>query len=182
MDRTARSATRSRARSALATAATAAVLVAGLAACQTGTAEDTPAATGSPTPAATSTASPAPTPEATPDATPGPSPTPGAPAVNGPNSITSPLAEGEVTSPFTARGEGTAFEATLLYRVLVTGTQDAVAEGFTTAGANGEVGPWEVPLDLEPGRYTLQVWEPGMSDGASGESGRNLVEVTFTVR
>lgn len=180
MDRTARRTTGARARSALATAATTTVAVVALAACQTGTAEETPAPSGTPTPSATATSTASPTP--TPGETPGPGATPGAPAVNGPNSITSPLPEEEVTSPFTARGEGTAFEATLLYRVVVAGTQDPVAEGFTTAGANGEVGPWEVPLDLEAGRYTLQVWEPDMSDGASGESLRNLVEVTFTVR
>lgn len=139
---------------------------------------------GSPTPSASASstpdASPEPTPEPTSSAT--SEPGAGAPAVNGPNTITSPLAGEEVTSPVTARGEGTAFEATLLYAVVAEGTADVVAEGFTTAGANGEVGPWEITLDLAPGDYTLRVWEPDMSEGDAGSGGeRNLVEVSFTV-
>lgn len=105
------------------------------------------------------------------------------PVVNGDNSITSPLPGTSVPGPtVTATGEGTAFEATLLYRVVVAGSRDVVVEDFTTAGANGEVGPWTIDLTLEPGDYTLQVWEPDMSDGESeGGPARNLVETTFTV-
>lgn len=140
---------------------------------------------GSPTSSASAPTSPSPTASAEPTPEPTSSATtePGAegPAVNGPNSITSPLAGEEVTSPVTARGEGTAFEATLLYAVVADGG-DVVAEGFTMAGANGEVGPWEITLDLGPGDYTLRVWEPDMSEGDAGTGGeRNLVEVSFTV-
>ena len=103
--------------------------------------------------------------------------------VNGDNSITAPLPGTTVEGPtVVATGEGTAFEANLTFQVLKAGTEEVVVEGFTMAGANGEVGPWTIDLELEPGEYTLQVWEPDMSDGASGEGPfRNLVETTFTV-
>ncbi len=152
------------------------VLATALAACQTGTEPGEPTGTPS-TPSASATAEPTPSESSSPE----PTSTSG-PVVNGPNSITSPLPGETVSSPLTARGEGTAFEATLLYRVVGEGTEDVAAEGFTTAGANGEVGPWEIPLELDPGTWTLQVWEPDMSDGEGpSEPMRNLVEVTFTV-
>ncbi len=104
--------------------------------------------------------------------------------VNGPNSITAPEPGQTVAGPdVTVTGEGTAFEATLNYRVLVAGTEDVVAgPDYTMAGANGEVGPYTIDLSLDPGEYTVQVWEPDMAaeDGESGEL-INLVEVTFTV-
>lgn len=151
-------------------------LVLTLGACQTGT---DPGDGG--TPSAT-TSSPAPSPSAEP--TPSATPTVGEPVVNGTSSITSPLPGEVVTGPeVTATGEGTAFEATLSYRVLAAGTEDEVVPvGFTEAGANGEIGPWTIDLVLEPGEYTLQVWEPDVSDGESADGPyRNLVEVTFTV-
>lgn len=105
-----------------------------------------------------------------------------APVVNGPNSITAPAPGEEVAGPtVTVTGEGTAFEATLLYRVTPADGTDVVAEGFTTAGANGEVVPYSFDVELDPGEYTVQVWEPGMGEGDDGGEPRNLVEVTFTV-
>ncbi len=104
------------------------------------------------------------------------------PAVNGPNSITAPLPGAEVGGPVvTVTGEGTGFDGTLMYRVTRAGRSDVVAEGFTTAGANGDVGPYTVDLRLETGEYTVQVWEPGMGEADAGGEPRNLVEVTFTV-
>lgn len=150
-----------------------------LAACQTGTEpgdvspvtpETTDAATVAPEP----TASSEPMPQET---------TATEPAVNGPNSITAPLDGQTVTGPVvTVTGEGTAFEATLLYAVLVAGTEDVVVEDYTEAGANGEVGPYTFDVELEPGDYVLRVWEPDMSEGESDTGPyRNLVEVEFTV-
>lgn len=165
---------------ALAALALGAGLTAALAACQTGTPAE-------PAPGQTTVA---PEPEETeppeeteqPEETEPPAPDTSA-AVNGPNSITFPTQGETVTSPFTATGEGTAFEATLNYRVLVAGSEEeAVGVTYTMAGANGEIGPWSVDLALEPGAYTLQVWEPDVSDGESGSGPYvNLVEVTFTV-
>ncbi|HEY3438020.1 MAG TPA: Gmad2 immunoglobulin-like domain-containing protein [Actinotalea sp.] len=80
------------------------------------------------------------------------------------------------------QGLGTAFEGTLDYRVLVAGTETVITEGFTDSGANGEVGPFSFEVGLQPGTYSVQVWEPDMSDGASGSDPRhNLVQVDFTV-
>lgn len=153
--------------------------------CQTGTPEE-PApgqTTVAPEPEETEAPSETEAPQETeaPDETEPPADTSG--AVNGPNSITFPTQGETVTSPFTATGEGTAFEATLNYRVLIAGSEEeAVGVTYTMAGANGEVGPWSVDLALEPGAYTLQVWEPDVSDGESGSGPYvNLVEVTFTV-
>lgn len=147
-----------------------------LAGCQTGT--DEPASEPEPSPTVTE-----PTESPSPSATPTPEPTEAGPVVNGPNSITTPAPGDAVTGPtVTVAGEGTAFEATLSYRVLVAGTEDVVTEGFTMGGANGEIGPWTFDLTLDPGEYTVQVWEADASDGESPDGPfRNLVEVTFTV-
>lgn len=146
-----------------------------LAGCQTGS-ED-PATTPEP-----SVPSSRPTETAEPTETTEPS-EPAASVVNGPNSITAPEPGATVTGPAVAvTGEGTAFEATLSYQVLRAGTDDVVSEGWTTAGANGEIGPYSIELTLDPGEYTVQVWEPDVSDGESPDGPfRNLVEVTFTV-
>lgn len=127
------------------------------------------------------TAEPAPTDDASASPTGEPA-EPTGPAVNGPNSITAPLAGADIAGPtVTVTGEGTGFEGTLLYRVTPAGGSDVVAEGFTTAGANGEVGPYTIEVELDPGEYTVQVWEPGMGEGDGEGEPRNLVEVTFTV-
>jgi hypothetical protein len=135
-------------------------------------------------PAATPSTTVTETPETleTPEA-PDPTPTVQAPVVNGPNSITSPSPGAAVPGPAVlVTGEGTAFEATLSYRVVVPGTEAVVDEGWTMAGANGEIGPYTIELTLDPGEYTVQVWEPDVSDGESPDGPqRNLVEVTFTV-
>ena len=103
--------------------------------------------------------------------------------VNGPNTIDAPSPGGTVPGPQVhVTGEGTAFEGTLSYRVSVPGTEEVLEEGWTTAGANGEIGPYTIELTLEPGEYAVQVWEPDVSDGESPDGPyRNLVEVTFTV-
>ena len=122
-----------------------------------------------------------PEPSVTPEPT--PTPTEQAPVVNGPNSITSPSPGATVAGPtVVVSGEGTAFEATLNYRVTFAGSEEVVVEGWTMAGANGEIGPYTIELTLDPGEYTVQVWEPDASDGESPDGPfRNLVEVTFTV-
>jgi len=146
------------------------VAVAGLAACRTG--EPVPEETPTPAAAATPTPSPTPTPAA-------PAPEP---AVNGTTTVTSPLEGEHVAGPVvTVTGSGTAFEATLSYRVLRAGTDEVVAEGWTTGGANGEVGPFTFDVELAPGAYVVEVWEPDMSDGAVGQDRRHLVQVTFAV-
>jgi hypothetical protein len=103
---------------------------------------------------------------------------------NGPNAITSPTPGATVSGPdVTVTGTGTAFEATLLWEAVPAGGGAAIAHGFTSAGANGAVGPFSFTTTLPAGRVTLSVWEPDMSDGAAGGAPRrNLVTVTFAVR
>lgn len=148
-----------------------------LAGCQTGTPEE-PAEEPGTTVATTEPQETEPTEPTEPTASADPTT---APAVNGPNTIASPTAGAQVPGPtVVVEGEGTGFEATLLYRVVDADGTD-VAEGFTTAGANGEVGPYSFELTLDPGQYTVQVWEPGMGESDEGGEPRNLVEATFTV-
>jgi len=131
------------------------------------------AAPSSSTPAVTATTSPT-----------GSATTP-APAPTGPNRITTPADGSTVAGPqIDVTGEGTAFEGTLSWRVLSAGTSDVVAKNFTTAGANGTVGPFTFTVSLKPGTYTLEVWEPNMSDSTSTsgtDSRTGLVTSTFTV-
>jgi hypothetical protein len=103
----------------------------------------------------------------------------------GTTSITSPAQGSTVAGPQVAvTGAGTAVEGTLSWRIAAAGSTAVVLEGFTTAGANGVVGPFSFTVDLQAGRYTLQVWEPGLADGATADAGagrRGLVTATFTV-
>ncbi|WP_407344042.1 Gmad2 immunoglobulin-like domain-containing protein [Pengzhenrongella phosphoraccumulans] len=126
---------------------------------------------------ASPSASSAPTPSATPvDDT-------GDPA--GTVTLTSPADGATVTGPqVEVTGEGTAFEGNLRWQALAAGTTDVVQEGFTTAGANGTVGPFVFTVELAAGSYTLEIWEPGESDAAgegAADARRGLVTSTFTV-
>ncbi|WP_372594051.1 Gmad2 immunoglobulin-like domain-containing protein [Actinotalea sp.] len=162
-----------RARAALVALAAAATLT--LAGCQTGTTEpaDAPDETSTAAVSEEPTASAEPSAEATPEEEPS--------TDSGTTTIEAPAQGATVAGPaVTVSGTGTAFEATLLYSV-----QDAegetVAEGYTQAGANGEIGPFAIDLTLDPGDYTVQVWEPGMGEGDASAPAVNLAEVTFTV-
>ncbi|MDM8084123.1 Gmad2 immunoglobulin-like domain-containing protein [Cellulomonas cellasea] len=125
--------------------------------------------------------------------TPTPEPTPPAPdatatavlddvLVNGQNSLLEPRSGATVTGPqVTVTGEGTAFEGTLVWEAVDVGSGQPVAQGYTTAGANGAIGPFEIRETLPSGTLRLSVWEPGQDDEASAER-RGLVTVTFTVQ
>jgi len=142
-----------------------AVAILALAGCQT----DSPVEAGT-TPAESTTVSSTPAPAA-----------PSTASSAGTTTIEAPASGSTVAGPtVTVSGTGTAFEGTLLYLVLdAEGT--TVAEGYTTAGANGEIGPFSVDVTLDPGLYTVQVWEPGMGEGDASAPPENLAEVTFTV-
>jgi hypothetical protein len=82
----------------------------------------------------------------------------------------------------TVTGTGTAFEGTLTWQVLAADTGNVITHDFTTAGANGTVGPFTFTVDLTPGSYTLEVWEPGAADTATAPANRHaLATSTFTV-
>lgn len=168
-------------------------VVAALTACQGP--DDDPVPSDSPTtPPAEATPSPEETGPAPDPATESPEPTgttppdqeeiPADAAVNGPNAVVEPLNGASVTGPsVTVRGQGTAYEGTLHYEVVLVETDEIVAADFTQTGANGEVGPFEFTVDLAPGTYQIRVFEPQISDTEPGDAGPyvNLVEVTVTV-
>jgi len=170
----------------LVAAAGAALTVATLAACASGTVQPGTSTTSATTTAsATASATPSATvPSAEPTAS--STPTDGVPTdqpTNGPNALTSPTSGATVDGPdVTVTGTGTGFEATLRWEAVPAGGGDPVAQGFTTAGANGEVGPFTFTVTLPPGAYALSVWEPDMSDGATGTKRHNQVSVSVTVR
>lgn len=144
-----------------------------------------PAASQSPTPQDTATSEP---PSASPSQSPEPaepSPLPEAiaPTASGDNELLSPADGATVRGPrVVITGTGTAFEATLLWRVVDASTQSVIAEDFTMAGSMGEIGPFEIEVELEPGVYQAEVWAPDMSDGEAGGPERiDLVAVTFVV-
>lgn len=96
--------------------------------------------------------------------------------------IATPADGSTVTGPqVEVTGAGTAFEGTLRWRVVTAGTDDIVTENFTTGGANGTVGPFTFTVDLVPGSYTLEIWEPDMSEGEGADAPRGLATTTFTV-
>lgn len=163
----------------------AAVGVLFLGACQTPAQAPTDPSPTTTSPTASPTPSPSPsTPEPEPSTTePEQLPEAAAPTASGSNTITVPADGATVSGPMvTISGTGTAFEATLLWRVIVPETEQVVAEDFTMAGSMGEIGPFEIEVELSPGVYQAEVWAPDMSDGEAGGPERiDLVAVTFVV-
>ena len=72
--------------------------------------------------------------------------------------------------------------ATLARKVAPAADGPPIAGGLTTAGANGEVGPFALTANPPGGPVTLAAWEPDLSDGAAGTPRHNLATVSFTVR
>lgn len=154
----------------------ASTLVLVLAACAT---DDEPGQGTTTPPLVTSPGTATPSATAEPSVTAEPAPDPeGDPVVNGTTVLRSPLPGSEVAGPtVTVTGEGTAFEATLDWRVTAAdGTE--VARDFTMAGANGEIAPFEFTVELQPGEYIVRVWETSAMDG---EGEINAVEARFRV-
>lgn len=156
-----------------------ALIVALLAGALTACADDgTPAGPASTTSAASTTTPAAPEPEPTPAATTAPGPA----ATNGTTVLRSPVDGAVVTGPtVTFEGEATAFEGNLSWVAYhpETGSLDEPAQrGSTMTGANGEIAPFELTVDLEPGSWTVAVFESSAMDGDP----LNLVSVTIDVK
>jgi len=140
---------------------------------------------GSQTPGTAATADSSASPSASSAPTPSATPVDDAADPAGTVTLTSPADGATVTGPqVEVTGEGTAFEGNLRWQALAAGTTDVLQEGFTTAGANGTVGPFAFTVELLAGSYTLEIWEPGESDAAgegATDARRGLVTSTFTV-
>ncbi|MGQ7296869.1 Gmad2 immunoglobulin-like domain-containing protein [Quadrisphaera sp. KR29] len=97
--------------------------------------------------------------------------------------ITAPV-EGErlPAGPMGVVGRGTAFEGTLLFRITqADGT--VLTDGYTDAGANGEVGEFTIPQTVQAGTCTpctAEVWAPDES-GGEGQLEEGPARVTFYV-
>jgi len=142
------------------------VLLAGCADPRAGT---SPSSTGPSTPVSAS-----PT-DTTPPDSPSPSTAPS------PNVIAHP-ADGESVHGPTVQvsGVGTAFEANLVWEVTDAATHESISKGFTTAGANGAIGPFSFAVTLDPSDYVLEIWEPDAA-GLAVDPHHNSTSVTFTV-
>ncbi|MBF5082464.1 Gmad2 immunoglobulin-like domain-containing protein [Quadrisphaera sp. INWT6] len=97
--------------------------------------------------------------------------------------ITAPV-EGErlPAGPIGVTGRGTASEGTLLWRI-TQADGEVLSDGFTTAGANGEVGDFAIQQQVQAGTCTpctVQVWAPDES-GGEGDQPEGPASVTFTV-
>lgn len=79
-------------------------------------------------------------------------------------------------------GVGTAFEGNFLWEVRDADGQ-VVADGFTTGGSMGTFDEFEFEAQLEPGEYTVEVYQPDESGGESDEGPRMYPDTKeFTVR
>ncbi|MGY4642938.1 Gmad2 immunoglobulin-like domain-containing protein [Cellulomonas sp. URHB0016] len=112
-------------------------------------------------------------------------PPPGDVARAGTSTLSSPSSGSTVPGPtVTVSGTGTAFEATMAWDVHPAAdlSSPAVAAGSTTAGSNGEIGPFSFTVDLPPGTWTVRVWEPDVADDATApDDASHLVQSTFRV-
>lgn len=79
-------------------------------------------------------------------------------------SIDSPLDGATVTSPVEVSGDAAVFEATLPWRVLDEGGA-VLQQGFTNTAAGQEFADYSFEVELEPGRYTIEIREDDPSDG-----------------
>jgi Immunoglobulin-like domain of bacterial spore germination len=135
----------------------------------------------SPAPSTPPAASPSTPPAASPS-TP-PTTAPAAPAGGDAVQITAPQPDEHLPAGVMGiTGTGTAPEGTLLWRITDAGGA-VVDDGYTTAGANGEVGDFSIQQSVQPGTCTpctVRVWVPDDSDG-EGSAPASAATRTFFV-
>ncbi len=78
--------------------------------------------------------------------------------------IDAPSQDATVQSPVTVEGDASAFEGNVSWQILRDG--QVVQEGFTTAAAGQVFSPYSFDVDLDPGSYTLRVYEASAEDGS----------------
>jgi hypothetical protein len=77
-----------------------------------------------------------------------------APVIEGAIVINSPRQDATVQSPVTVEGNASVFEGTV------------VKEGYTTTSSGQEFSPYMFEVDLDPGSYTLRVYEASAGNGS----------------
>ena len=95
---------------------------------------------------------------------PEPQPMTADPGALSPVLLDSPADGATVESPLTVEGRGNTVEANVQWQVL--SGDEVVEEGFETAGTMGDFRPFSFTVDLEPGDYTVRVFEMSMEDGS----------------
>ncbi len=81
-----------------------------------------------------------------------------------PVQIQSPAQGETVSSPVTVSGQSATFEGNVVWRVKQDGK--VVDHGFVQSqGANGVFGPFQFPVDLPPGDYTVEAYEESAENG-----------------
>jgi hypothetical protein len=83
--------------------------------------------------------------------------------------INNPAEGSDVERSFTVDGEAAVFEATLEWEV-VDSDGEVVLSDFATAEECCKFAPFEFPVELEPGTYTIRVSETDPSGGAEGRA------------
>jgi Immunoglobulin-like domain of bacterial spore germination/Sporulation and spore germination len=85
-------------------------------------------------------------------------------AIEGAIVINSPVQDATVQSPVTVEGDASVFEGTVSWQVLESG--QVVKQGYTTASAGQVLSPYLFEVDLDPGSYTLRVYEASAENGS----------------
>lgn len=98
--------------------------------------------------------------------------------VQGPIWLLTPSEGATEPSTVTITGYGTAFEGTVSWEVRRAGSDEVVAEGFTSAGANGEFAEFSDEVELAPGTYEIRAFESSAEDGRP----LHVDSKTFTVQ
>jgi Immunoglobulin-like domain of bacterial spore germination/Sporulation and spore germination len=78
--------------------------------------------------------------------------------------IDTPSQDATVQSPVTVEGDASVFEATVSWQILQDG--QVVQEGYTTTSSGQKFSPYSFDVDLDPGSYTLRVYEASAEDGS----------------
>jgi hypothetical protein len=93
---------------------------------------------------------------------------------------TSPTQGETVTSPVTITGESSTSEGNVLWQI--SRDDRVVKKGYTTGGGFDGYQPYTIKTALEPGDYTVQLWEPSVASGKEAWTDEmSVVYVDFTV-
>lgn len=89
----------------------------------------------------------------------------------------SPRQREVMTSPVTISGTSSTNEGNVRWAI-TTRAGKVVKHGFTTGGSFGEYVPYSFRVRLEPGDYTVKLWEPNMASGQEAQAGELYVVYT----